>query len=195
MTILGIDLSMTSTGVCLYNSDKNKSKYFIIGNKFSKKILDQKLPDNLCILKYDKQKSDKRDSYQTKEKHKSINIYNILQRLKQIITEYPVDAVCIEGISFGSRGSVVDLAGLNYAIRMLAICEGIDYLIIASPTQNKKFATGNGSADKDQMISAWKKIDSSLNNVPSSLKIDDLADAYFLARYGIYYINSLREQQ
>lgn len=195
MTILGIDLSITSTGVCLYDSDKNSVEYFIIGSKFSKKILEKKLPHNLHLLIYDKQKSDKSDSYQAKEKHKSINIYNILQHLKQIIIDHPVDAVCIEGISFGSRGSVIDLAGLNYAIRMLAICEGIDYLIIASPTQNKKFATGNGSADKDQMISAWKKIDSSLNNVPDSLKIDDLADAYFLARYGLYYINSSREQQ
>jgi Holliday junction resolvasome RuvABC endonuclease subunit len=194
MTILGIDLSMASTGICLYDSDKNSTEYFIIGSKFPKKILEQKLPDNLHLLIYDKQKSDKSDSYQSKEKHKSINIYNILQHIKQIIVNHPVDAVCIEGISFGSRGSVIDLAGLNYVVRMLAICEGIDYLIIASPTQNKKFATGNGSADKDQMISAWEKIDSSLSKIPDSLKIDDLADAYFLARYGVFYINSLAEK-
>lgn len=194
MTILGIDLSIASTGVCLYDSNKNSTEYFIIGSKFSKKILEQKLPDNLHLLLHDKQKSDKTDSYQVKEKYKSINIYNILQHIKQIIADHSVDAVCIEGISFGSRGSIIDLAGLNYAVRMLAICEGIDHLIIASPTQNKKFATGNGSADKDQMISAWKKIDSSLSKIPGTLKIDDLADAYFLARYGFYYINSLDEK-
>ena len=46
--------------------------------------------------------------------------------------------------------------------------------------QNKKIATGNGGADKDLMIDAWKRLDKSICDV-DSIKIDDLADAFFLA--------------
>ena len=54
--------------------------------------------------------------------------------------------------------------------------------VIVSPTQNKKFATGNGSADKDLMVFSWKKIEKCISDI-TEIKIDDLADAYFLSNY------------
>ena len=36
--------------------------------------------------------------------------------------------------------------------------------------------------DKSVMIDAWKRMDKNISNV-SDVKIDDLADSYFLSRY------------
>ena len=73
-------------------------------------------------------------------------------------------------------------------VRNIALDNNIN-IFIASPTQNKKFATGNGQAEKDVMISAWKKADPKVLDIPSYIKIDDLADAYFLARYAEFVYN------
>ena len=66
----------------------------------------------------------------------------------------------MEGVSYGSRGSaaLVDLAGLNFAIRMTILKEDIPFNILA-PTSVKKFAVGDGGAEKDVMIASWKKLD------------------------------------
>ena len=53
---------------------------------------------------------------------------------------------------------------------------------IISPTQVKKFACANGQADKDIMIDAWKRLDKGINDI-KGIKIDDLADSYFLSHY------------
>ena len=91
--------------------------------------------------------------------------------------------VQMEGVSYGSRGSaaLVDLAGLNFAIRMTLSGKNIQYNILA-PTSIKKFAVGNGSAEKDVMIASWKKLDKNISNI-SDIKVDDLADSYFIAQY------------
>ena len=88
----------------------------------------------------------------------------------------------MEGISYGSAGSasLVDLAGLNYCIRMTAIRRGIPFHIV-SPMSLKKEATGNGGADKDEMVWAWKQCDSNISKI-TEIKIDDLADAFFLSK-------------
>ena len=54
--------------------------------------------------------------------------------------------------------------------------------MIVSPTSVKKFAVANGQAEKDIMIDAWKRLDKNISDV-KDIKIDDLADAYFLAHY------------
>jgi len=94
--------------------------------------------------------------------------------------------VTIEGVSFGSTGSaaLIDLSGLNYMVRMACIEAEVPNVFIVSPTQNKKFATGNGSAEKDVMISAWQKLEKHMIGVEQYVKVDDIADAYFMARYG-----------
>ena len=53
---------------------------------------------------------------------------------------------------------------------------------ILSPTSVKKFAVGNGGAEKDVMIASWKKLDKNIKEI-TTIKLDDLADSYFLAHY------------
>ena len=85
----------------------------------------------------------------------------------------------MEGVSYSSNGSVVDLAGLNYCIRMLAMKYNIK-LIIVPPTTLKKSAIANGQATKDMMIDAWRRLENINEN---RIKIDDISDAYFLAHF------------
>ena len=45
----------------------------------------------------------------------------------------------------------------------------------------KKRATGNGGADKDEMVWAWRQCDPKIKDV-TDIKVDDLADAFFLSQ-------------
>ena len=93
------------------------------------------------------------------------------------------DKIYIEGVSYGSVGSaaLVDLAGLNFMMRQLFVSKSIDFQVV-SPTSNKKSFTGNGQADKDVMIDAWRRLDKNIYNI-KDIKIDDLADAFALSCY------------
>ena len=182
--ILGIDQSLNSTGVCLHtiaiNSTKesHKYKYWIIPSKMTEKM--KKFSHKyISLLPYEKQIG---EDYTSKETAKTHNIYDICKTIESIIKKEKPNMICMEGISYGSVGgaSVIDLAGLNYCIRMLAIEYGI-ILQLVPPKTLKKIATGNAGALKDEMIWAWQQCDPNIKNV-KDIKVDDLADAYFLSR-------------
>lgn len=185
MVTIGIDPSINCTGICLYSKSLNTNQYYLIPSKMTKKM-DEFKHDCICILPYTKHGS-RDDEYSEKEKNKTINTYSICYRIRRIIEQIQeIDTnitVNIEGVSYGSVGSaaLVDLSGLNFAIRMTLLDMKIPFNII-SPTSVKKFAVANGGAEKDIMIDAWKRLDPNISNV-NNIKIDDLADAYFLAHY------------
>lgn len=187
MISIGLDLSITSTGICIYDSFNNCTYYYIIGSKFTKKALEH--PQQIVtLIPYEKQSTDKKAEYHIKEWTKTTNIFNIVDHMETIIKLWKPDVVTIEGVSFGSSGAVLDLCGLNYAVRMMLLRCNVNNIYIVSPTQNKKFATANGSAEKDVMISAWHKSDKTSEQIPGCIKVDDIADAYFLARFGLHLV-------
>ena len=181
MIRMGIDPSINCTGVCIYDDKLNKHTYYMIVSKCTKKMKEF-ANDHVNIIEYHKRESNKGE-YHIKEYNKSLNIHDICNIIRDLITLYNPDIVQMEGVSYGSRGSaaLVDLAGLNFAIRMTLSGKDIQYNILA-PTSIKKFAVGNGSAEKDVMIASWKKLDKNISNI-SDIKVDDLADSYFIAHY------------
>ena len=120
--------------------------------------------------------------YSEKESIKTSNIYNIVTEIKNIIKKENPDECRIEGISYGSTGSaaLIDLAGLNFMVRQMLIDLSIPFKII-SPTSNKKFAVGNGQADKEVMVDSWIRLQPQMKGV--NIKVDDIADAFFLSNY------------
>lgn len=190
MIYIGIDPSLNSTGICI-NVDGN-CKYYIITSKMTKKMKDFK-NEYIQYLPYEKEDTNKKlNEYADVEFNKAHNIYNICVSVKQVIKAnvewYAGDninncEVFMEGVSYGSLGSaaLVDLSGLNFAIRNVLIELGVKFTIV-SPSQNKKFATGLGNADKEHMIFSWLMIEKHLKDI-KDIKIDDLADAYFLSNY------------
>ena len=194
MIKIGIDPSINCTGICIWDTKENTHSYYMIPSKMTKKM---KEFNNryVNIFPYEKTQTDSSD-YSTKESVKFNNIYNICKNINNIIdwyeepeydeyglADYNEIEVYMEGVSYGSVGSaaLVDLAFLNASIRMLLRQRGIPFIII-SPTSLKKFACANGQAEKDIMIDAWKRMDFNISNI-KDVKVDDLADSYFLAHY------------
>ena len=193
MIRIGIDPSLQSTGVCVYDDETNINTYYIISSKMTSKMKAFK-SDYIIYRPYIKIPTSDLD-YSEKESIKTQNVKAIVDNLNRILNDIysipqkPVQCTaCMEGISYGSAGAgqVADLAGLNYLIREALYVKEIPFTIVP-PTQLKKRAVGNGAADKDMMISSWKMIDKNISQIPEVksgvLKVDDCADAFFLAHY------------
>lgn len=179
MVTIGIDPSINSTGICV-NEDGNVT-YYIVTSKMTKKMKEFNC-DYIKLLPYSKRET-KDLEYTDKESAKAFNLHNICFLIGKILTRYNPDKVYMEGVSYGSVGSaaLVDLAGLNFVLRSMFIDLRVSFEIV-SPTQNKKFATGNGGADKGLMMDAWRRLDRRVTDI-KDIKVDDLADAYFLAHF------------
>lgn len=179
--IIGIDPSINCTGVCVWDDEQDIHLYYMIPSKMTKKMKEFD-HHKVKLLPYEKQES-KNLEYSDKEAVKFNNIYSIVGLIEQIVTLFNPDVVVMEGVSYGSTGSaaLVDLCFLNSALRMLLKQKGIRFVIV-SPTSLKKFACSNGQAEKDIIIDAWKRLDRDTACI-STIKVDDLADSYFLAHY------------
>lgn len=177
MKSLGIDLSINGTGLCLIE-DSKKPRYWLITSKDTKKNREFN-HKRIQVIIYDKVLNEKNDDYTAKETHLTTNIYSIVNIIKKIVKKTKPDIAIIEGISYGSSGDISGLSGLNYTVRYILQELNVSIRIV-SPTSNKKFATGNGAADKELMAAAWMHCDPKIGET-KQIKIDDLADAYFLA--------------
>jgi len=117
--------------------------------------------------------------------------WSLYSDILNLVQKYQVKYLTIEGLAFGKFGNAtrslailqgVLITNLQY-LKGETYDSGLEKIEVITPSALKKFATGNGRADKKLMIS----------HVPSYLlsewrtkfagkSIDDLADAYFLAR-------------
>ena len=188
MTIMGIDPSMNSTGICI--DEDGKRTYYLLSTKATKKAIKAANEiDQLCILQIPKEESLKEE----KSIHKSIlqqinltkNISYITDAILHIIRRYKPDYVVIESPAFRAIGRVSDLSGLNHAIRLECLREEIPCYPVP-PTTVKAQTTGRGWASKDEMILTWKSIESSAADwEEKGIKVSDLADAWALCSFDI----------
>lgn len=181
MVIIGIDPSINSTGICI-NRD-GRYTYYIISSKMTKKM-ENFIHSKVKFLPYNKESYTDME-YSDKETVKSNNLYNIVKIIEDLIKKYKPDNIIMEGISYGSTSgsALVDLSGLNYMIRMVCINRQVPFTIV-SPSGLKKFVCANGQADKELIIESWKKMDKNIQDI-SDIKIDDLADAFFLSNHPV----------
>lgn len=181
MIKIGIDPSINCTGVCIWDTERNIHSYYMIPSKVTKKM-GQFQHNFIRIMPYNKQDT-KNLEYSDKERYKFDNIYNIGKIVGIILDTYRPAQVYMEGVSYGSVGSaaLVDLSFLNAVLRYELKKRDLIFDIV-SPTSLKKFACANGQAEKDIMIDAWKRLDKNIADV-KDIKIDDLADSYFLSHY------------
>lgn len=133
----------------------------------------------ITFLPYEKIEGNK-DDYSLKELSKAYNIREICERVRSVIRQEEISFVVMEGVAYGSThsASLVDLSGLNFALRMVIIDMGLRVKIV-SPTQVKQWAVGSGNAKKEVMINAWKHCDPRVKDL--GVKVDDVADAYFIS--------------
>lgn len=203
---IGIDQSINSTGITIQKFEDNKKVdkqfYIIKGNKLTKKESDIDL-DCFNYIVYDKKEkknSTNNNEFERFKLENAINISNIIIDLIVDSIKNKLDKVYIalEGISFQSSQtkSLIDLAGLSYIIRYSIYKffeshqDNVGELIVFTPGEIKKFATGNGTAKKESMIALFKNLNNQLSIIN---KIDDLADSYWICEYLItqYKLNNL----
>lgn len=180
---IGIDQSINSTGICI--NDAGTCHYYLITSKLTKK---QRLVNEtglIQVISYGKEDG-KGLEYSQKEYIKANNIYHIVYIISKILEKYRQKhkeiIVNVEGIAYGqsTSSSLIDLSILSGMIRMMLIETQTPFKII-SPTELKKFATGNGGISKEGMIDAWLRLQPQLKGL--DIKVDDLADAFFLSQY------------
>lgn len=82
--------------------------------------------------------------------------------------------VAMEGYSYNSVGRVFELGEVGGVVRLLVHEHGLSYVVIP-PVSLKKFATGNPSAEKEDMVEAAKRAGFDASD-------DNQADAFFLSQ-------------
>lgn len=203
---IGVDQSINSTGVTieLYENDKLLDKHFyIVTGKRKLTSREAKASSTYSNFEYvHYYKHDVKDARNNHEAEifKTKNIINISKAIISLMSffirkyaEVKYVYICIEGISYQSSNtsSLADLSGLNYILRYdfmryfsalpgVYICFEDYAVIVATPGEIKKFASGNGQAKKDTMVSLFESIHPNLYLIP---KIDDIADSYWMAEY------------
>lgn len=117
-----------------------------------------------------------------------LRIYGIVNVLENLIKDYEVDAVALEGLAYnmGGTNSARVLGGLFFCILGKLIEMRIPYEILP-PKTVKKFATNSGNAKKDEMIEHIPSDDLNILAKLTGLKIEskkftDIADSYWICR-------------
>lgn len=155
MISVGLDLSLTKTGFAIVNDEGVVLSSGIIKSKPGG---DHPIDETQRIVKIAEE---------------------VMQTIDGALPKTNPSIVCIEGLAFLAKGtSLVQLAGLNYLIRVLLNQFDWPFCIIA-PMSLKKFITGSGKGDKDQMQMAVYK-----NYGHESLDNNE-CDAYALSVCGL----------
>lgn len=194
---VGIDPSINSTGICIrkYDGDELIKEDFIIltpERKLTKKEKTaQENVDNFEYIFY-KHEDLKLYSFNNhfSEYWKSYNMISCANAIKEVIKEFTKDNpekihIIMEGISYGSSirtRSIFDLAGLNYLVRDKFIGKNDNkYMItIVTPSEVKKFASGNGNCKKELIVELFKCSHPEFEVIP---KLDDISDAWYMSNY------------
>lgn len=175
---MGIDPSMRSTGICVW--DGSRYKYFIVAANPTKKLLKFKHP-GFEVLPYVPTPVKDKTSI-GKESAITDNIEAVCGLVEGIILIYKPKYVVVEACAFAAGGRVADLSGLNHCLRLMIRRHGIPVYAVP-PTSNKLEFTGNGQATKEMMVESWKACDPVANELLGAGKIDDLADAFALCKF------------
>lgn len=182
--IIGIDPSITSTGVCVWDKNHNINKYYNIVKNPTKKLQSYK-SDHISIISYDSPSTKDMSSVE-KEYWKTSDVKKIHDYIATIFTLFVPDLVLMESIAMSATGRIELLAGLNYSLRILAMQRDISICCL-TPQMIKKEFVGNGAAGKQEMVDMWKFCDTNSSEYVEkfSKNSEDLADAYAIAHYPV----------
>lgn len=177
MVIAGIDYSMTSPSICVYNGDLGKFNfnqcrfYFLTDRKkFSTSFLHNIKGEEFAFYSGDYMRFDTISDWAMKYLR-------------------GVDRVCIEGYAFGAKGKVFHIAE-NTGILKYKIFQAQIPLEVASPSTVKKLATGKGNATKDDMHSSFYRetgTDLIFALTPGKTEctspVSDIVDSFYVCKY------------
>lgn len=189
MVIAGIDYSLCGPAVCLY-SDGDASTYF--DHKYC----------SFYFLTENKRQSE----------ISSMNIYgermsdwNSEEERYETIADWAQDivmgcsSVALEGYAFGAHGRVFQIAENTGILKYKLYRLGIPVTVVP-PTEVKKFATGKGNADKNQMYEAFVaetgchlKMLLTPKRSDSVSPVSDIVDSYYICKHMYEAIRKTKE--
>ncbi len=163
-TIIGIDLSLNSTGICIlrdntinlvsvFKTENNIDKIFTRNDHFT--LLNECRELKMVLKNKEVEKS---KEYHIREREKICNFISLANEIKDAIIESINEEddvyIAMEGISFGSPGnSLIDISMLTGILRseiLRILGNDSGRFSVFSPTAIKKFA-GKGNFKKIEM--------------------------------------------
>jgi len=181
--LAGIDYSLTSPAICVYDTEKGDFSY-------------------QCTEMYFRSNLTRFEAFSEGNLHGSnhgpwdseIDRYDdISSWALRVLTKHQVTQVYLEGYSFGSTGRVFNIAE-NTGILKYKLWDALIHCDILAPTTVKKFATGSGRASKVDMYNQFVEengesnlkdsLTTSSDNIISPL--NDVVDAYYILKCGIF---------
>lgn len=162
---MGVDQSLTQTAVVIYEVIYNHANERHIKEVVHCQVIKtKKLQDDWLI-----------DAH--------ARSVQVAEQIFRIADEHRPDILVVESPSLGSSGRATRTLPFLLGMILSAFTE----FQHVPPSTLKKYATGSGNADKDQMVDALKEVSpqfyKDLMSMPKTTGRYDLADAYWLADY------------
>lgn len=196
-TIIGIDYSILSPAICIYNYEnideewnwRNCDFYF-----FSKKVKELTIFSRFPGLY----------AYPLLPRTEDIKFFGDLGwwtiiQIGAMGSEHK--KVFMEDYSYSASGKITKLAECTGILKHQLYKKGYDYTLI-SPQDIKKCATGKGNASKEGMMEAWNVDTENFNlkelliESPKSLSpSSDIIDSYFITKFGFLNNTTMSEQK
>lgn len=193
MIIAGIDYSLRAPAMCIYHgidsftgekndtfSFENCSFFYLTdikkyANDFIENIHGKLFSDVECDLsRYD----------------------SISEWALNLVLKYNCEQVALEGYSFGSKGKVFHIAENTGVLKYKFFQNSIPVDIIP-PTTIKKYATGKGNSDKNDMHESFMaETDRNLHKIITPMKkevsnpVSDIVDSYYICKLFYERINA-----
>ena len=180
--ILGVDYSLTSPGVCLYDTHLKSFKLFFVSDK--KKLLNLACGHSIVTgFEYPLYRNDL---------ERYINLSNWVMSL---IPDTSNVHVIIEGYSYGSTSArLFQIAENAGCLKLQFHNKNIPFTVVP-PTTIKKLATGKGNSKKEPVYEAFvEKTGIDLKSLfetkaaTISSPISDLSDSYWMAQWGLIHL-------
>lgn len=176
--IAGIDYSMTSPAICIYDDskgkpDKSNLRFFFLNDK---KKYDQTFGIIMGM---------KMPLYESQmERFDMVSDWAMT-----IIKRFEPTHTFIEGYSMGSKGRVFHIAENGGILKHKLWTEGFEFSDNLPPTSVKKVFCGKGNAKKEEMHDAFVQdlgidVASLLNSNAKDSPVSDVVDAYAMVKYG-----------
>ncbi len=184
MIIAGIDYSLTSPAICVFDDNDgmldftfpNCTVYFLTAiDKYAKVFNGNIIGESMFAHNTECQR-----------------YHSISDWALEICSG--MEEVAVEGYAFAAKGRVFHIAE-NTGILKYRLFEKAIPVDVVAPSTIKKFATGKGNANKDAMHESFieeTKIDLMKCITPSKKKVSnpvsDVVDSYYICKY-LYYKN------
>lgn len=176
MIVAGIDYSMTSPAICIYDTKKplkfeNCQFFFYTGKaKFNQSF------GSVHGFIHQEWSCDE-------ERYDQISEWAI-----QILKKAKVKKVCLEGFAMGAKGRITSIAENTGLLKHKIWKAGIEF-VVAAPTSVKKSFSGKGNAKKEDMYQALldKGLETDLEKVlackASDSPLADVVDSFAMVHH------------